>query len=205
MNIILADINEEIVQSWRKRFAEMDDVSIHQGSIFDVECDAIVSPANSFGFMDGGIDLRISEYFGWHVQESLQEIIRTKHCGGLLVGDAEIVESKHPKIPYVIAAPTMRVPMNIADTINAYLAVRAVILLVQHGHLADGRVVKEVVKTVAFPGMGTGTGHVAPHICAFQMKEAIKDVLYGNFEYPASWRHAKYRHERMIFGMPVRK
>ena len=29
---------------------------VHRGSIFDVACDAVVSPANSFGFMDGGID-----------------------------------------------------------------------------------------------------------------------------------------------------
>lgn len=29
---------------------------MHEGSILDVEGDALVSPVNSFGFMDGGID-----------------------------------------------------------------------------------------------------------------------------------------------------
>ena len=29
--------------------------------------DAIVSPANSFGFMDGGIDMVYSKRFGWQM------------------------------------------------------------------------------------------------------------------------------------------
>ena len=33
---------------------------------------AVVSPANSFGFMDGGLDYKLSERFGWALQERLQ-------------------------------------------------------------------------------------------------------------------------------------
>lgn len=35
----------------------MAQVSIHEGSILDLEVDALVSPGNSFGYTDGGIDL----------------------------------------------------------------------------------------------------------------------------------------------------
>jgi O-acetyl-ADP-ribose deacetylase (regulator of RNase III) len=80
--------------------------------------------------MDEGLDLKISLFFGWHVQDRLQQIIRTKHHGELLVGTAEIVKTDHPRIPYLICAPTMRVPMIFEQTVNVYLAIRAVLILV---------------------------------------------------------------------------
>ena len=124
MNIVLADLNDALIRSWSIICGNIENVTIHHGSIFDVRCDAIVSPANSFGFMDGGLDLQISQFFGWHVQERLQELIRTRHHGELLVGTAEIVETDYAKIPYLISAPTMRVPMILKDTVNVYLVVR---------------------------------------------------------------------------------
>lgn len=36
----------------------------------------MASPANSFGFMDGGIDFEISERFGWDLQKKLQQTIK---------------------------------------------------------------------------------------------------------------------------------
>jgi len=93
MKIVMADVNEKVSEALKKSFGDIDGVTIHCGSILDVECDAVVSPANSFGFMDGGIDLEYSKYFGWDLQKKLQEIIQTKHHGELLVGMAEIVET----------------------------------------------------------------------------------------------------------------
>ncbi len=43
----------------------------------DVKCDAVVSPANSFGFMDGGIDLIYSHRFGTNLGYAL---FRCKNC-----------------------------------------------------------------------------------------------------------------------------
>ena len=44
-------------------------LQISYGDIFKgaPAADAIVSPANSFGFMDGGIDYAYSDHFGWHM------------------------------------------------------------------------------------------------------------------------------------------
>ena len=44
-------------------------MKVSQGDIFNGApvADAIVSPANSFGFMDGGIDYCYSEHFGWQM------------------------------------------------------------------------------------------------------------------------------------------
>ena len=55
MKIILAGIETMLLEAWEVRFSEMENVEIFRGSIFDTDADAIVSPANSFGFMDGGL------------------------------------------------------------------------------------------------------------------------------------------------------
>jgi O-acetyl-ADP-ribose deacetylase (regulator of RNase III) len=110
MKLILTAIDEPLARAWINSCGDLDFVQVHQGPIFDVACDAVVSPANSFGFMDGGIDLPYSKYFGWQVQQRLQELIVQHHRGEFLVGTAEIVETDDKGIPFLIAAPTMRVP-----------------------------------------------------------------------------------------------
>jgi len=196
MNIILVDLQESLIQAWQHVFAGSDNVSIERLSIFEVASDALVSPANSFGYMDGGLDLRISQFFGWHVQSRLQKLIQTKYYGELLVGQAEIVATDHPQIPYVISAPTMRVPMILGPkTINIYLATRAILLLIKYGSLEEGTKINEMVETVAIPGMGTGVGQVPPAICAKQMKVAFDEVIEEKYNFPNSWKEAQIRHQ----------
>ncbi|MGL5833411.1 MAG: macro domain-containing protein [Waterburya sp.] len=174
---------------------------MYHGSIFDVKCDAVVSPANSFGFMDGGIDLIYSHRFGWQVQERLQKLIRVKHHGELLIGRAEIVETDNEAIPYLIAAPTMRVPMILkeTETIHPYLAARAVLLLVKHSCFEDGYLkgekLSDMIQTIAFPGLGTGIGQVSASTCAHQVRVAIEEVLFEKSEFPKSWSEAQAKHQ----------
>ena len=203
MNLILVDLHQDVVSAWEKHFQGCPQVSVQTGSIFEVKCDALVSPANSFGYMDGGLDMRISQFFGWHVQERLQEVIRDKHHGELLVGSAEIVPTDNSGVPFVISAPTMRVPMILSDTVNVYLATRAVILLGLYGHFPDGRAVNEDVRTVALPGMGTGVGRVPPDTCARQMKAAVDDVLLSKSTFPSSWHEAQSKHQ-LLYGDSTR-
>lgn len=195
MKIILADLQPKLIEAWQKVSGNTEYVATYHGSIFDVPCEAIVSPANSFGFMDGGLDLAISEFFGWHVQKRLQHLIQTRHHGELLVGTADIVKTDHPQIPYLISAPTMRVPMILENTVNVYLAVRAVLILVKFGHFEDGTPIRDLIKTVAMPGMGTGVGRVSPDIFARQMKRAIDDILEEKYAFPDSWWEAQKRHQ----------
>jgi O-acetyl-ADP-ribose deacetylase (regulator of RNase III) len=201
MNIILVDIEAPLAAAWKQFCADLPGVSIHHGSIFDCECDAVVSPANSFGFMDGGIDFLYSRFFGWHVQERLQAQIREQHHGELLVGAAAIVPTDHERIPYLVAAPTMRVPMILRNTVHPYLACRATLLLVKHGRFADGphagQPIGAVVRTIAFPGLGTGVGQVPPNTCAHQMRAAIEEVLVAPAPFPRSWAEAHARHQRL--------
>jgi O-acetyl-ADP-ribose deacetylase (regulator of RNase III) len=166
-----------------------------------VDCDVVVSPANSFGFMDGGIDMLYSQHFGWKVQERLQSQIRDKHHGELLVGLAEIVETDNLRIPFLIAAPTMRVPMKLQDTVNPYLAARAVLLLVQHGSFDQGTFagerIADAVKSIAFPGLATGIGGIGPQTCAHQVRVAIDEILLGKATFPHTWADASERHQKL--------
>ena len=194
MQIVLAAVDDDLVRAWVSTCGKMESVKIHRGSIFDVKCDAIVSPGNSFGFMEGGLNLEISEFFGGQVLERLQKLIQTRHHGELLVGLAEVVDTDHAKIPYLIAAPIMRVPTVLRETVNVYLATRAILTLVKFGTVPDGTPVKHIIETIAIPGMGTGKGKVPPHICANQMKVALENILLSKYEFPQSLLHAQKDH-----------
>jgi O-acetyl-ADP-ribose deacetylase (regulator of RNase III) len=204
LRVVLTAVEEGLSDAWERFCGDLPFVAVHRGSIFDVTCDAVVSPANSFGFMDGGIDMAYSERWGWGVQGRLQRAIREKHHGELLVGQAEIVETGDAALPYVITAPTMRVPMVLRESVNPYLAARAVFLLWKHAIMPvgpdAGRPISEVIRAVAFPGLGTGIGRVGPNTCARQVRQAIDDVLLDRYKFPAHWAQAENRHIDLFGG-----
>jgi len=187
MNYIFVDLNEEITNAWKKVFKGIEQVEVVQGSIFSLTADAIVSPANSYGYMNGGIDFAISKTLGWHIEKRLQEKIRSKYHGELLVGQADIVETDHKQFPYLISAPTMRHPMTIHRTPNVYLAMRAILLLHAYGRFEEGEKINQRVHSIAIPGLGTGVGQVDPMTCARQMRIAWEDVKGKKHETQASW------------------
>ena len=132
-DIILTAIDSDLAKAWRGIAEDLESVHVHEGSIFDVDCDAVVSPANSFGFMGGGIDALYLDHFGFDLEERVQEAIRQYHQGELIVGNALVVQTGSDRPRYLIAAPTMRVPMVLDDSVNAYLATRAALLLIIRG------------------------------------------------------------------------
>jgi len=201
LQIGLAAVDGPLTAAWQRWCGDLRCVEVHQGSIFETTCDAVVSPANSFGFMDGGIDRLYTEFFGAAVQERVQACIRSCHDGELLVGQADIVPTDHTRIPYLIAAPTMRVPTALGRSVHPYLAARAVLLLVVRGRFSwgesAGQPVADRVRRVAFPGLGTGVGRVPPTVCAKQVRAAIEDFVLGRFEFPDSTLQARKRHDRL--------
>ena len=179
--IYLRDLNPGMVLAWQKYFKELndcEDVHISCGDIFadgtHMTADAIVSPANSFGFMESGIDYAYSDELGWGMSRALQKNIFKFHNGELLVGEADIVNIRHTndsedsnpqaKFNYLISAPTMRVPMNVANTVNAYLAFRATLRCAEDSGM----------RSILCPGLGTAIGGMPFEVCALQMFEAYK-------------------------------
>lgn len=197
MKITLAAPDSFLLEAWQKACASLENVQIYCGSVFDVACDALVSPANSFGFMDGGIDAQYVDAFGAHVQDRLRMGILTRHNGELLVGAAELIETGDQRHPYLIAAPTMRVPMVLpSDTVNPYLATRAVLSLARDH--------AERIRSLCFPGMGTGVGRVPAEICARQMRAAIERSQMTRQRLPSSWSEASHEHQLLYTGTPTR-
>lgn len=172
MKIILADFSDKLIESWNEVFGGEDDVVISQGDITQLSCDAIVSPANSFGFMDGGLDEALSERFGWDLEKKLQSIIRQLPEGELLVGQSILLDTGDPVIPFLISAPTMRIPtnFNIDTSVNAYLAMKAILIRAKND---------ERIQSVAIPGLCTGVGRMQPIIAARQMFQAYKEIILG--------------------------
>lgn len=199
MKLILTAVEKSLAEAWQKFCSDLDFVTVHQGSILEVECDAVVSPANSFGFMDGGIDAVYLSHFGYDIQTRVRKHIFEHHHGELIVGNADVVETKDESIPFLIIAPTMRVPMILHDTVNPYLAARAIFNLVKHESFISGsfknQPIAEHIKTVALPGLGTGVGRVGFNTCAHQVRAAINDVLLEEYKMPQSWAEASEEHQ----------
>jgi O-acetyl-ADP-ribose deacetylase (regulator of RNase III) len=206
--VILSAVDEELATAWHRFCGDLEFVEIHRGSILDASCDAIVSPANSFGFMDGGIDATYRSHFGPHIQQRVQHVIADRHHGELLVGAADLVETGDNRIPYMIVAPTMRVPMVLTDSVNAYLAARAALLLVKYNLFQSGpdhgRQIAEKIHRLAFPGLGTGVGQLGPNTCAKQLRAAIDEVLLDRHTPPRSWADAGERHQLLYTDYPRR-
>ena len=199
MKLILSAIEPSLAEAWQEFCGDLDFVEVHRGSIIDINCDAVVSPANSFGFMDGGIDTLYMDYFGSEIQMKVRRQIYNHHGGELIVGHADIVETGDDIIPFLIVAPTMRVPMVLIDSVNPYLAARAVFRLIKEGVFLsgqyEGQSVGEHIKQVALPGLGTGVGKVGYNTCAHQVRSAINDVILEQYRMPQSWAEASERHQ----------
>jgi len=217
MKLYLTAFKEpKLLEGWKQNFSPIKErsfkekgveVEIVDGSILDLSVDAVVSPANSFGYMRGGIDGIYSKRFGLKVEKNVQDLIQRYHFGEMVVGCAEIVETGDSKIPYCISAPTMRVGCHLEDsTTNPYLAARAVFLLWEHGvfkeGLKKGKKVRDTVKSIALPGLGTGVGGVTAQACGYQVLTAFKYVLLGDYHFPNHGQPKDEHHEMWQIDKP---
>jgi O-acetyl-ADP-ribose deacetylase (regulator of RNase III) len=197
VHIHLRDRSAEVVAAWREAFAGVRNVEISEGDIFaGPMADAIVSPANSFGYMDGGIDGVFAQRFGPEMCERLRVLIRAAWDGELPVGCAAVVETGDRAIPYLVSAPTMRVPMNVSDTVNAYLAFRAALIAVREAN----RRRPGMIRSILCPGMCTFYGHMSPEKSARQMRFAHRLVVEGDTSPLDDARRIPQTHQELAAG-----
>ncbi len=179
LRLFLCDTNTDVVSAWRTEFSNSPDITkyceISEGDILSVKADALLSPANSYGVMDGGIDYEYMLYFGGRIEDIVQNDIKTKNpvSGLLAIGNALIVETNDQYFPYLIVAPTMEIPMSIRGTDHVYHALKAALRAV----IKFNKTNKELIKSIAIPGMGTGAGQMDYKEAAWQMKRAILSVF----------------------------
>ena len=178
IRVVLGDLNPDVARAMSEAFADVGSVEVVCGNLLDLTCDAIVSPANSFGNMGGGIDKAIDDFYEGQAQSAVMLAIREQFYGELPVGVAMIVEMHTSRWPFVIVSPTMRMPGNIAGSINAYLSMRAVFVAI----LKHNRSNASKIKSVAIPGLGTGVGGLNYADAASQMRAAYDNVIGGKWQ-----------------------
>lgn len=179
LTIIFFDINKELINEYEK-IIDCDTIDL-MFVVSDVETlmrqykfDLIVSPANSFGSMKGGIDKIYKDIFPGielTVSSTINKLkLAQSNIGYYIpVGRNIIVPTNHRVCKYLIVAPTMFTPRNIRKTNNIYLAFYGILKKYYN---------KNVV--IACPGLGTGVGTMTPRESAIQIARAMNDYCNNN-------------------------
>ncbi|MET9465663.1 macro domain-containing protein [Streptomyces sp. NPDC006544] len=163
LRVVLTDVDTRVVEAWRAAFADTPGIEIREGSILDEDVDAWVTPTNSQGRMDGGVDAVIKRHLGAGIQLRVQRAIRDRFAGTLPVGSAVCVPSGATVPRYLISTPTMvRSSQDVRDTLNVALACAAAFQAVHRRN----RQVPGSIRSVALVGMGAQTGRLPARVCA---------------------------------------
>ncbi len=184
MQIYLLDRNPEITNAWCEYF-KYTGVNIITQDFGDFikehsDMEAIVSPANSFGLMDGGYDKAIIDYYGPELMEQVQSAIIEKWCGEQPVGTSISVPIRnrfYTKIshgafeqfnPILIHTPTMRTPEIIEDPRIIYQCMRTCLI----------EAINQKVESIVIPAFGGCTGNVSPQVIAKMMFLAFDQISH---------------------------
>jgi O-acetyl-ADP-ribose deacetylase (regulator of RNase III) len=163
VKIILVDINARMIDAWRTTFEENPEVEIVHGSMLQQQASAWVSPTNSRGSMDGGLDAIIKKHFGQKIETRLQQEISLRYGGFLPVGHAVCIPTETHLPRFLISTPTMHASSeDVSDTLNVALACAAAFQAVHQQNARE----PGSVRSVALPGLGANTGKVPVEICA---------------------------------------
>jgi len=134
-------------------------INVIKGDITKIKCDAIVNPANSYGVMGGGVAGFIRNIGGISIEKEATS------KSPINVGEAIVTNPGKLPCRYVIHAPTMKEP---AMKIGVENVRKATIAAFKLG-------INLKIKTIAFPGMGTGVGGVSLDDAAKNMVEIAKE------------------------------
>lgn len=160
LKITLYDINKKLCSEWEKEFAECSNVEVKNCDFKKLECEYVVTAGNSYGWMTGGIDLAVRNYYGQKIQDEIQEVILEKEGRYLQVGESITIYTGDKKKPNLIYVPTMEIPKQITKIDVFYVFAK---LLEKYNNI-----------NFACCGLGTGTGGISEEECAKQMKLAYK-------------------------------
>ena len=168
LKIYLLDINKEMTDVWKRFFKDIPNIEIHNSDFNSFmkaheDIEGIVSPANSFGLMDGGYDKAIIDYLGPQAQSNVLTMLNLIYYGEQPVGTCLAV----PFWKYTILhTPTMRTPGKILDRTVIYFCMRSVLLTC----------IKANIKSVVIPAFGGCTGQMDKREIANMMRLAYEQI-----------------------------
>jgi len=131
------------------------------GDITKQKVEAIVNPANSLLIMGGGVAGAIKRAGGKEIEEEA-----IKHAP-VPVGKAIATSAGKLNAKFVIHAPTMSRPAMHIESQNIKLAMK--------GALECAK--EKGIRSIAFPGLGTGVGGFPPEEAARIMIQELKDHI----------------------------
>ncbi|KAF5006552.1 hypothetical protein FDECE_7078 [Fusarium decemcellulare] len=165
-------------------------VSIHHSSLFElsssIKFDVVVSPANSYGQLDGGFDDAISRAFSPTkdypaltkvAQEKLYDEWRgfapPGTCTMVRIPDDFVLKSKNVwGTKYLALCPTMRLPMDVRwDREIVYDTIWSLLCAIDKHNRT---VANDKISSILMTPMATGTGFVSPERWAKQTVLALK-------------------------------
>lgn len=187
MQIYLLDYNVEMIRAWKKYFSDVENVHIVHSDFktfmdenFE-KIDIIVSPANSFGIMDGGYDRAITEYFGDDLQKVVQNKILNVWYGEQPVGTSmwTVIPNQYP-VKFLIHTPSMRTPEVIKDARIIYQCMRTTLIEASKLYTDDSEI------SMVIPAFGGLTGRVDCETVAYMMRQAYRQIVNQPKDIPFS-------------------
>ena len=168
-SIYLLDYSSGIVAAWEDAFEGEPGVFPIRGEFKRFmgehpEVDCVVSPANSYGIMDGGYDRAITDWFGTGLMEAVQRKIVGEWHGEQPVGTS--ISVRHEGIT-LIHTPAMRVPSEITDPMVVYHCMRTALIEAMHCG----------VERMVVPAWGAGCGMLPFGIVADLMAAAYSQIM----------------------------
>ena len=166
MKVLIADHNKSTIASIEELNPSFE-VELGDPLAFDI--DAVVSPANTKGIMNGGYDAVLRRYFGIGIEYMVQQYLEKFKID---VGQAIAVKTGHPKVDWLIVSPTVSVSgkgLSGHTSVSYACAYNSVKVAIEKN-----------VKYLGMTGLGTGVGGLDRREAARQQVRGIEDAL-GEF------------------------
>lgn len=197
ISVEFCDTNAGCIAALRGAFAGVAEISFVNASMCSRVADCVVTPGNSFGYMDGSLDGSINTWLsGYDASERIgdrtRREIRQRFYGEQPVGTCMLVPTRNHPVRWLAHCPTMRIPENVADTLNAYNAFRGMLLeVLLHNRTASG----SRIRTILCSSLCTGAGEMSPEASAKQMRGAWDSLVNPSYTY--DWK-ATREHHRLL-------
>lgn len=163
MEVLIADHNKITIAAIKECNPSFE-VELGNPLAFDI--DAVVSPANTKGIMNGGFDAVLRRYFGVGIEYMVRQYFDKFK---LDVGEAIAVKTFHSKVEWLIVTPTVSVTgegFSGHTSVSYSCAYNAVKAAHEKG-----------VQYLGMTGLGSGVGGLDRRASAKQQVQGIEDAL----------------------------
>jgi len=163
MRVIIADHNKmvnEALKDYNPTF------EWHEGTPLAFDIDAVVSPANTAGIMNGGYDAALRRHFGNTLEYRVRMSIKEKP---IAVGEARAIQTADEKVMWLIVAPTVSIAadgLSGHESVSYAAAYKSVMAAYKVG-----------AKCLGMTGLGTGAGGLDRRKAIFEQCDGIEDAL----------------------------